>query len=243
MQLIFQWIQRNLRPCWKYLFQLKVSFELDVLNLLEWIHCIRWLVPSSARSWSDNSSTVYLAWIQRILLIELFHLFMPSWPSSWPSLRLISFWAYLIRVLLSSTAREAFSYNRIKINTQIQPLITFDEVVRQADVHWILNNIFRTISKHDPSSGVLFISDLYFQLEGVSRRWSKEELKVDILVDDWLIIVVGFSATTTTASYSRRFWACCFLKNCLRRSCPTWVQCLWSTRSWSYWRPLNFMPI
>lgn len=248
MQLIFQWIQRNLRPCWKYLLQLEVSFELDVLNLLEWIHCIRWLVPSSARSWSKNSSTVYLAWIRRILLIELFHLFMASWPSSWPTLGLLSFRANQIGVLLSSAAREAFSHNRIKINTQIQPLITFDEIVWQPDVHWILNHIFCTISEHNPSSRVLFISYLYFKLEGVSWRWSKEELKVDVLVDDWLIIVVDLSATTSysttaTASYSRRFWACRFLKDCLRRSRPAWVQCLWSARSWSYWRPLNFMAI
>ena len=167
MQLILQRVQRDLRTCREDLFELEVAFCLYILNMLELIRSMGWFMRSTVRSSSHDCSTIYLAWICSMLLVELFHLLMSSRSCSRSSPCLLSFLTCRVRSFVSLIAREAFFNNGIKIYAQINPLISLNEVVWDSDVHRVLNYVFRSIGEHYAAAGVLLVADLDFQLEGI----------------------------------------------------------------------------
>ena len=174
MQFIFQRVKGDLRSRWENLFQLEVSFGLNVLNVLELIRWWSWFMRSTVRSRSHDCSTIYLAWIWSMLLVELLHILMSSRPCSWSSPRLFCFLACGVCALVSLISREAFFNNRIKINAQIDPLISLYKAVWDSDVHRVLNDVFRPISEHYPPASILLITNLNFKLEGIGWCGAQE---------------------------------------------------------------------
>ena len=86
----------------------------------------------------------------------------------------------LSRLLLS----KALFGEGSNVNAEVDPLVAFDKAVRHSHMHVAERNVLGAITEHYSSSGVLFVSDLNFQLERVKR--ANEYLQHQIWVQDWL---------------------------------------------------------
>jgi hypothetical protein len=117
------------------------------LNIFKWfktiVLCHRpFSIWNSIWTWSN---IVNLAWIilTFFIYVTLLFVFHSSRISS------CSFGIFASRFI-----RKAFFDNRLQIDTQIDPLITFDISIRNSNMHLICNNVFGSLWKHNSSTSL-----------------------------------------------------------------------------------------